>query len=60
MHEIFGTQSASDVGMFAQTLMLAMQAHGIASCPQGTLRNYPDFVREVFGLLFEDRVGAAA
>ncbi len=50
MHEIFGTQTASDVGMFAQTLMLAMTAHGIASCPQGTLRNYPDFVREVFGL----------
>ena len=50
IHEIFGTQSASDVGMFAQTLMLAMQAHGIASCPQGTLRNYPDFVRDVFGL----------
>ena len=50
MHEIFGTQTASDVGMYAQTLMLAMHAHGIASCPQGTLRNYPDFVREVFGL----------
>ena len=50
MHETFGTQTASDVGMFAQTLMLAMHAHGIASCPQGTLRNYPDFVREVFGL----------
>lgn len=50
MHEIFGTQSAADVGMFAQTLMLAMHAHGIASCPQGTLRNYPDFVRETFGL----------
>jgi nitroreductase len=50
MHETFGTQTASDVGMYAQTLMLAMHAHGIASCPQGTLRNYPDFVREVFGL----------
>ena len=50
MHEVFGTQTASDVGMFAQTLMLAMHAHGIASCPQGTLRNYPDYVREVFGL----------
>ncbi len=50
MHEIFGTQTACDVGMFAQTLMLAMTTHGVASCPQGTLRNYPDFVREVFGL----------
>ncbi len=50
MHEIFGTQTASDVGMFAQTLMLAMTTHGIASCAQGSLRNYPDFVREVFNL----------
>ncbi len=50
MHEVFGTQTASDVGMFAQTLMLAMTTHGIASCAQGSLRNYPDFVREVFGV----------
>ena len=50
MHELFGTQTASDVGMFAQTLLLAMSAHGIAACAQGTLRNYPDFVRETFGL----------
>ena len=50
MHEVFGTQTASDVGMFAQTLMLAMTAYGIDSCAQGTLRNYPDVVREMFGL----------
>lgn len=50
MDELFGTQTASDVGMFAQTLMLAMTANGLASCPQGTLRNYPDFVRDTFGL----------
>ena len=42
--------------MFAQTLMLAMSAHGIASCSQGTLRNYPDFVREVFGLSPEIKI----
>lgn len=50
MHEEFGTQTAADVGMFAQTLMLAMTAHGIASCAQGSMRNYPDFVRDTFGL----------
>ena len=50
MHDIFGTQTACDVGMFAQTLMLAMTSHGLGSCAQGTLRNYPDLVREVFGL----------
>jgi len=56
IHEIFGPQSISDVGMFAQTLMLAMSAHGIASCSQGTLRNYPDFVREVFDLSPEIKI----
>ncbi|NKB98204.1 MAG: nitroreductase [Pseudomonadales bacterium] len=50
MHGVFGTQTAADVGMFSQTLMLAMTANGIASCAQGTLRNYPDLVRETFGL----------
>ena len=50
MHETFGWQSASDVGMFAQTLMLSMTANGLASCPQGSLMDFPDFTREVFGL----------
>ena len=50
IHEIFGPQSIADVGMFTQTLMLAMTAHGIGCCAQGTMRNYPDFVRETFGL----------
>lgn len=50
VHDIFGTQTACDVGMHAQTLMLAMTAPGVASCAQGMLRNYPDLVREVFGL----------
>jgi nitroreductase len=36
---------AADVGIYAQTLMLAMTAHGIASCPQGLLTFYADTVR---------------
>jgi nitroreductase len=36
--------------MYAQTLMLAMSVNGIASCAQGSLRDYPDLVRETFGL----------
>lgn len=48
MHKDFGTTVAIDVGMYAQTLMLAMQAHGIASCAQGSLRYYPDIVRDEF------------
>lgn len=56
MDETFGVQSAADVGMYAQTLMLAMTAHGLASCAQGTLRNYPDMVRQEFGLAPELKV----
>ena len=48
--EIFGEQTKVDVGMYAQTLMLSMSANGIASCAQGSLRDYPDLVRETFGL----------
>jgi nitroreductase len=50
MDEVFGIQSACDVGMYAQTLMLAMAAHGIGSCAQGTMRDYPDLVRDAFDL----------
>ena len=56
MHEVFETQTACDVGMYAQTLMLAMESRGVASCPQGTLRNYPDLVRDTFGLAPEIKI----
>lgn len=50
MPRTFGTAVALDVGAYMQTLMLAMTAHGIASCPQGSMRNYPDVVRAEFGI----------
>lgn len=50
MDRAFGTLMALDVGMYAQTLMLAMTAHGIASCAQGSMGYYPDDVRELFGI----------
>ncbi|MGY5129080.1 nitroreductase family protein [Streptomyces nigrescens] len=40
---------AADLGIYAQTLMLAMTAHGVASCPQGVLGFYADAVRSVLG-----------
>jgi nitroreductase len=46
----FGTTVAVDVGMWAQTLMLTMVAFGLHSCPMGTMRNYPDLVREAFDI----------
>jgi len=50
MNPDFGTTVAVDVGMFAQTLMLTMVAFGLHSCPMGTMRNYPDLVREAFDI----------
>jgi hypothetical protein len=58
MHKSFGTTVGLDVGMYAQSLMLAMHAHGVASCAQGSMRYYPDVVRAEFpgnddiGILF--------
>lgn len=46
----FGTTVALDVGMYAQSLMLTLVAFGMHSCPMGSMRNYPDLVREAFGL----------
>ena len=50
MNEVFGATTAADIGMYAQTLMLAMTANGLASCPQGTMAHYPDLVRETFDI----------
>lgn len=50
MDKKFGIQVALDVGIYLQTLMLAMTAHGIACCAQGALRSYPDVVRDAFGV----------
>ena len=46
----FGLREAADCGMYAQTLMLAMAAHGVASCPQTSLSFHPDVVRDALGV----------
>ena len=56
MNEVFGMGSAWDIGMYAQTLMLAMTANGLASCAQGTMAHHPDLVREAFDLDEEVKV----
>lgn len=48
--EPFGLREAADCGMYAQTLMLAMTAHGVASCPQTSLSFHPAIVREALGV----------
>jgi len=36
--------------MYAQTLMLALIARGIASCAQGALGLFPEIIREQLGI----------
>ncbi len=48
--EPFGVREAADVGMYAQTLMLAMNAAGIACCPQTSLSFHCAIVREELAL----------
>lgn len=41
---------AGDVGMYAQTLLLSLTAHGLGGVPQTMLGFYADTVREVLGI----------
>ncbi len=50
MEDFCDVREAADVGMYAQTLMLAMQANGIACCPQTALSFFADAVREFLGI----------
>ncbi|MDF1780932.1 MAG: nitroreductase [Alcanivoracaceae bacterium] len=49
MEKTFGVTVGMDVGMYIQSLLLTMTAYGIGSCAQGSMRYYPDDVREIFG-----------
>ena len=49
MEREFGPTVALDVGMYIQSLMLAMTAYGVGSCAQGSMRSFPNGVREIFG-----------
>lgn len=48
--EPFGLREAADLGMYAQTLMLAMVAHGLGCCPQTALSFEADVVRQTLGV----------
>lgn len=45
-----GPRLAADVGGYMQTLLLAMTAYGVDSCPQGLLSFYADTVRGELGV----------
>ncbi|MBV9842725.1 MAG: nitroreductase [Sphingomonadaceae bacterium] len=51
-----GYREAADCGMYAQSLMLALTAHGLASCAQGALSHHADIVKRELGVGDEMRV----
>lgn len=46
MHRGLGPVDSLGVGMFLQTLLLALTARGIGSCVQVSIAQYPDILRE--------------
>lgn len=50
MPKTFNQAVAVDIGIYAQTLMLLMTAHGIGSCAQASIAYYPDVIRDFFGI----------
>ena len=46
----FSIREGADLGMYAQSLMLAMQANGIGSCPQTSLGFFSGIVKEEFNI----------
>ena len=56
MAKSFGIGVALDVGMYVQTLMLAMQSRGISSCAQAALRAFPEIVGEHLGIPDDEQI----
>ncbi|GAB2997942.1 nitroreductase [Mycobacterium bourgelatii] len=53
MHEDFGLVDAMGVGMFLQTLVLALTARGLGTCVQVSIAGYPEIIREQLGIAAE-------
>lgn len=50
MEKYLNIMGAVDMGIYAQTLALLMSHHGIASCFQGALGQFPDPVKEMLNI----------
>jgi len=50
MHQDLGLVDSMGVGMFLQTLVLALTARGLDTCVQVSIAGYPDIVREQLGM----------
>ncbi len=49
MDKVMETGSYLDYGMFLQSVMLSATEHGLGTCPQAALAEYPQIAREVLG-----------
>ena len=49
MDKVMETGSYLDYGMFLQSVMLSATEHGLGTCPQAALGEYPEIAREVLG-----------
>ncbi|MBE0439543.1 MAG: nitroreductase [Gammaproteobacteria bacterium] len=47
--DVMEAGSLLDYGMFIQSLMLAAQEQGLATCPQAALSDYPDIAKQELG-----------
>jgi len=56
MARSFGIGVALDVGMYVQTLMLAMQSRGIGSCAQAALRAFPEIAGQHLGIPDDEQI----
>ncbi len=45
MHRDLGPEDALNVGMFLQTLLLALTARGLGTCVEVSIAGYPEIVR---------------
>ncbi len=50
MHRDFGLVDSMGVGMFLQTLLLALTARGLSTCVQVSIAGYPEIVRQQLGI----------
>ncbi|MBO0677318.1 nitroreductase [Mycolicibacterium sp. S2-37] len=50
MHHDLGLADALGVGMYLQTLLLALTERGLGTCVQVSIAAYPDIVRDVLGI----------
>lgn len=56
MSKRFGVGVALDVGMYVQTLMLAMHSRGIGSCAQASLRAFPEIAAAHLGIPDDEQI----